>query len=306
MRRIPFLWTDDDICAQTPSQLGNLERMLDFLDRWNIPGSFFVIPHISRGLALTDEPRLCERMRTAQQQGHGFYQHGCSHDPYENGPPDLRMLEFDPQVKARFDQERFAIDHMCTLENIRKNLTHGKEVFTQVFGQPSLGFRGGWGSYSRNLFIVLPELGFAWDSTMMNCWTSWTWAAHGVGSVPLEFDAQVPIAPYRIGELWEYSIVGDFSFQVKPGEEDAYLGLAIKSFEHCYENGLPCNMVSHWHGLERNGDTGYRVQERFLEIVLSSGKAEPMTLGQFHACVQAGQVPTAEKRIDPVTGQSSL
>ena len=44
MSTIPFVWSNDDICAGSTEKL---KRQLEFIDRLNIPGVFFVIPRSS-------------------------------------------------------------------------------------------------------------------------------------------------------------------------------------------------------------------------------------------------------------------
>ncbi len=58
-------------------------------------------------------------------------------------------------------------------------------------------------------------------------------------------------------------------------------------------------LVSHHHGLARNNGTGYRVHEMFLDEVMSSGDAEPVTFDELHRRVKAGEV-AMDGRVDVV------
>jgi len=289
MDRTPLIWSNDDLGAGRADRFKNI---LSFLNRWGIKGSFFVIP-VLEGRPLTADKELCELMLVARDEGHCFYQHGYEHHAYENGVPELWMLDYNAEVKELYDRERFAMERLATRKELTRRIRAGMDIWQEVFGEMSPGYRAGWGSYSRNMYMALAELGFKWDSSRLSSRTSWLWGIEGPESSPVELSSYVPVNPYRIGELWEYPIIGDFAYRVKPGEEDAYLKLGKELFHLASRKQAPFLLVTHWHGLEHTENAGYRVMERFLDDLMNEDEVEPITMDQLHDRVTKGKLTSA-------------
>jgi hypothetical protein len=237
----------------------------------------FIIPKHPNGRTLADDPDLLRLVEQARGKGHEFYQHGHVHTPFESGVPALWMLDFNQQVKREYDQRRLEIEQGHTFEALTAMIESGHRIWRRAFHEESPGYRPGWGAFCANLYGALDALGYAWVSSRIPLPTSWLWN-QGRWDAPVEMDGWGGLAPYRIGRLWEFPLGGDYGFQV-PSEEariQAMVDLAWREFLHCHEKGFPFIMVSHWHGLERNGGTGYAVHERLVPRILQSGKAEPM------------------------------
>lgn len=73
------------------------------------------------------------------------------------------------------------------------------------------------------------------------------------------------------------------------------VALAEREFEYCLNNGIPFVMLSHFHGLAYDGGTGYVIHEKILTKLLSTGRAEALTMSELHARVIQSLDQTADK-----------
>ncbi|MCX5660175.1 MAG: DUF2334 domain-containing protein [Planctomycetota bacterium] len=280
MPTVPFVWTNDDIVF---GQADKLRRQLDLIDRHGLPGVFFVIPKTDAG-TIDNDPQLLRVIDAARAKGHEFYQHGYVHTPFESGVPAIWMLDFAPDVRRQYDTHRLEIEATHSLEALASMIEKGARIWRAAFHEDSPGYRPGWGAFCRNLYRALDMLGFEWVSSRIPTPTSWLWN-QGLWNEPQRFDANVPLAPTKIGGggLIEFPLGGDYAFTVPndPKKIDLMVGLGVREFELMHERNLPFMPVSHWHGLERNGDTGYAVHEKMLPKIVKSGKAEPMGMAEL-------------------------
>lgn len=279
MPTVPFVWTNDDIVH---GQSDKLRRQLDLIDRHGIPGVFFVIPK-SDGKTIDQDPELLRTIDKARAKGHEFYQHGYVHTPFESGVPAIWMLDFAPDVRRQYDTHRLEIEATHSIDALVSMIEKGARIWRAAFHEDSPGYRPGWGAFCGNLYRALGLLGFEWVSGRIPTPTSWLWN-QGRWDEPQRFDENVPLAPTRVGKVIEYPLGGDFAFTVPndPAKIRAMADLGYLEFELMHAKGLPFMPVSHWHGLERNGDTGYAVHEQLLPRIVKSGLAEPMGLAELH------------------------
>jgi len=281
--RLPVVWTNDDIGFGQSEQL---RRQLEFLNRHEIPGVFFVIPDDKGKGAINEDKELVDLMRGAAKDGHEFYQHGYRHHAFECGVPEQDMFSLDPGAKRRIDEERESIEAMHTLEAQVRMLASGQRIWRKTFGEDSPGFRPGWGAFCSNLYTALAALGYEWVSSRLPCMTSWQWNA-GKWDQPLNFREAITTAPHQLPqEILEFPIAGDYAFRVpsEPDKIDLMVGLGLQEFQVYLDRNHPMLIVSHWHGLEhpRVTDpdkerfpkgTGYAVHEKLIPALLSSGRA---------------------------------
>ncbi len=285
MSTIPFVWTNDDINWGNTEQL---QRQLDLLDRFGIPGVFFVIP-MAGGHTLDEDTDLLRCIDKARNNGHEFFQHGYVHSPFESGVPETWMLDFSPPTRDRYDIDRRKIEAMHDLETMVRMIEKGAKIWRKSFKEESLGYRPGWGAYCNNLFVALDALGFEWVSSQICSTTSWKWNQE-LWDEPIHFREHIDPRPHIIqGNLMEIPLGGDYAFRV-PNEQDKIdkmAQLAVDEFNVCHENDWPFIQVCHWHGLARNNDSGYAVQEKMLPAILESGRAEPIGITELHKRARA-------------------
>lgn len=273
---VTVVWTNDDIHAGCAEQF---RRQIDFLERHGIPGVFFVIPRSGKGGDIDSDVELMRLIDKARAGGHEFYQHGFLHFAYECGIPEMGMLKLDPGATRRFDEDRFAIEELHTLEALVTMLENGQRIWRRAFGEPSVGFRPGWGAYCGNLYRAMGALGYEWVSSRIPCVTSWIWNS-GEWHEPIDFRDAVPTRPTRYPSgVLEIPLAGDYAFRV-PAEADkvdAMVGLGIAEYAEYAKRDDPMLIVSHFHGLQRNAcpeypaGTGYAVHEKLIPALQEKG-----------------------------------
>jgi hypothetical protein len=285
MKKIPLIWSNDDITAGTADKL---RRQLAFIDRFDIPGVFFVIPRESgKGKNIDEDPELLRLIEKSRKRGHEYYQHGFVHTAFECGVPETWMLDMAPDVRKQYDIRRLEIERGHTFEAQTEMLENGRKIWRRAFAEDSTGFRPGWGAFCGNFYKALEVLGFAWTSSRIPSPTSWKWN-NGLWDESMDFRKGVAAGPTMVGRVREYPIAGDYAFRV-PHEAtriDAMVGLALREMAYFHQRGLPMILCSHWHGLEHAGGSGYAVHEKLLAAMLKSGTAEPMNMTQLEARTQ--------------------
>jgi len=291
MKKIPFVWSNDDISFGLTEKL---KRQIDFIDGFGIKGSFFVIPRrVAEGediiqkngkMTIDKDIPLISAIEDAKKKGHRFYQHGYVHSAYECGIPDLEMIDFSAEVKKQFSSRRFEIEQSITSEVIAEKIELGRKIWRRAFGEESPGFRSGWGAYCSNYYKALEILGFEWSSTRICLWTSWMWGAQGKFDSKEGFRDGITPYPHRIGRLIEIPIGAYMKEEDFNRFFNLYINLAMEEFNLCWEKGYPFVVVSHWHRLEKDGiDTGYKIHQKFLTSIIETEKAEFMTLEQIYS-----------------------
>jgi len=296
MKKIPVVWSNDDISF---GQADKLKRQLKFIDKFGIKGSFFVIPRsVDEGEEIIQEDgkrtidkdkKLLDVIEKAKKVGHTFHQHGYVHSAYECGIPEFEMIDFSDEVKKLFSIKRFEIEKSHTVDIIAEKLELGRKIWRKAFGEEPDGFRPGWGAYCLDYYRALELLGFKWASTRIILWTSWVWG-QGKFEFKEKFREGIIPFPHKIGKIIEMPMSGDYSFKVKKEDVDKFFKLAVEEFNLCWENNYPFVLLSHWHGLERDGtDTGYEVHEKLLPYLIKSNKAEFITMPQLYEMYKNGK-----------------
>lgn len=286
MSRIPLLWTNDDIRYGASDAMA---RQLEFLERFDLKGTFFVVP-IQRGTDhLTDDPALVELLKQAAAAGHEMHQHSVTHHCIENGTADLRMFELmGEQAKIDYSEQRLVWERLWQVDALEAHIGWGQREWIDAFGSASPGYRPGCGSFCANMYRALENLGFAWCSSQLASITGWKWSA-GQYDYPVQIERSP--RPRRIGGLIEFPILDDVAFRLPREKIDDFVELGWQLWELCLERDAPYLLVSHPQALERDDGVGYAIHEKLLPRILETGRAEPMTMHAYHQQLEAGQWP---------------
>lgn len=291
MSTIPFLWTNDDIAC---GKYDKLARMLEFLSRHEIKGTFFVVPIIWGNQPLTDDPKLIDLLKQAMADGHEAHQHSVTHHCIENGTADLRMFDLmGEQAKIDYSTNRHVYERMWQVDALEAHIGWGRQEWIDAFGEPSDGYRPGCGSFCGNMYIAAANLGFKWTSSRLMSMTGWRWSA-GQYDYPLRLEG--PKQPYRQGEILEIPILDDVAFKAPREKIDDFADLGWRLWEACVAEQAPYHLVSHPQMLEYNDGAGYAIHEKFLPRILATGQAVPMTVNTYYRQVQDGTWPLAAKQ----------
>ncbi len=294
--KIPLIWTNDDV------GIGNAESLLgmvEFLKQFRIPGSFAIVP-----IRIKDKPEyiyedtdLRKALDKALEDGHELFQHSVTHACVENGLADIRMYAphlMGYEVAKEHSRKRMYYERYWQEDAIIDQIQWGKEVWEKTFGEPSIGYRPGCGSFSVGMFQALEKLGFKWTSvTDLVSFTGWMWISENGKDYP--FEMTPPVRGYKkYNNIIEIPGLDDVSFRVEAGDEKRFIELGWRQWQECVKNNWPYVMISHWHGLERNGGTGYKIHRILLDRILNTNQAEPVTLTQYYEGLIGGKYPLAE------------
>lgn len=296
MNKIPFIWSNDDIDVGLSDSMA---RQLEFLARFGIKGSFFVVPCRSGEKILTDDGNLIELLKQAMADGHDVQQHSTTHVCIENGTADLRMFDLmGDDAKIEYTKKRFVWERIWQLDAIKAQINWGRQVWTDAFGAPSDGYRPGCGAFCGNLYRACEQLGFKWITSRLASMTGFSWAG-GHYDYPIRLED--PARPFRQGKtLIEIPILDDVAFRIPSDKIDDFVELGWKLWQLCVERQVPYQLVSHWFALEHEGGTGYAIHEKLLPRILESGQAEPMTTSEYYNRITTGEFPLADgPNIDP-------
>jgi peptidoglycan/xylan/chitin deacetylase (PgdA/CDA1 family) len=277
---IPIVWSNDDLTVNTSRQL---KEQLAFLKNIDIRGVFYVIPANPEGSTLDNDIEMCRLMESARSEGHEFYQHGYIHTPFESGVPETWMLDIAPLVRDQYNSDRLEIEAMHRLDAMVEMIEAGQKIWRRALGDDSPGYRPGWAAFCGNLYRALDILGYAWVSSRICGRKSWLWNQELWDQDP-PYRETTPGAPWRLGRLIEYPIAGDYGFTVKnePEAIRRMVDLFESEFLEFHRRGWQFNLLSHYHGLERNGGTGYEIHRQAIPKIQQSGKAEFMGMTELH------------------------
>lgn len=287
--KIPFIWTNDDI---TVGKKQSMEGQLSFLKKYDIKGTFFVVPRPRGGKdKLTDDAPLIDLLKEAVKQGHDIQQHSVTHVCIENGTADLRMFDLmGDATRLAYSTERFLYERLWELEAMQAHIKWGMDEWVAAFGAPSPGYRPGCGAFCANMYKALENLGFEWCSARLVSMTGWMWAS-GKYDYPIRFDG--PAKPFSQGKLIEYPILDDVAFRIPEAKINDFVELGWKMWEMCVEKNDPYLLVSHPFALEHQEGTGYAIHDKLISRIMETGMAQPMTLQEYHTRVKAGEFPMA-------------
>ncbi len=288
MTTIPFLWTNDDINC---GRYDEMARMLEFLARHELKGTFFIVPLRGGTLRLTDDPKLIDLVKQAMADGHEAHQHSVTHKCIENGTADLRMFDLmGEEVKMDYSQNRSVYERMWEVDALEAHIGWGRQEWIDAFGAPSDGYRPGCGAFCANMYTAVANLGFKWTSSRLVSMTGWRWSA-GHYDYPMRLEG--PKRPYQEGTLIEFPILDDVAFKVPPPMIDDFADLGWRLWEACLEEQAPYGLVSHPQELERDGGVGYAVHDKLLPRILASGRAHALTMNSYCHQLRADKWPMA-------------
>jgi len=291
--KIPFIWSNDGLAMGWAAKL---ERMLEFLTPYGIPGSFAVTPvkmEAARPRFFYEDEELRQAIRSGQADGHEFFQHGTTHEGIENGISDPRMyLLRNRSASYAVTRHRQFYDHYWSFEAIRAQIEWGRRAWIEGLGRAPEGFRPGGYCFCQNMYRALADLGFKWCSCDSVSMTGRLWSM-GQWDYPVEFEP--PYRPYkRYGEIMEIPSLDDVAYQPSASGRKRLLDLGKQYWQLCLAYQTPYVLCSQWCGLESENDEGYAIHRELLDFILNSGQADPMTLTQYYQKIEAGEYPLGE------------
>ncbi len=175
-----------------------LHELLALLDEVEIRGTLFVVP---QSLSSTREDRYNQVLREASRKGHELALHGYSHAKNEFG-------FVVPIPLPRLDRQK-------------ELLRNGLDRFSNCLGVRPSGFRAPGYKHSKVTLRALADLGFRYDSSR----TVFKPAAS-------HFRLKTRTGPKlgRVGSIYEIPVIGDYAFNLLPGNFEQCLKRAVEDF----------------------------------------------------------------------------
>lgn len=134
----------DDVSPKT--NVSRLKELLRAADRFDVRITFFVVPKKARNWRFRAD--LVAILRDAQSCGHEIGLHGLEHFPFEAG-------------------SSFDFLDLC-YDSVRAMISKGARLLYETLEIMPKGFRAPYHQYGRSLFLALDDLGFLYDSSMMD------------------------------------------------------------------------------------------------------------------------------------------
>ena len=255
MRNVIFNFSVDDICLEGYSTEKHLNNILDFCDQNNVKSTLFTVP-VADGISLEKRSGYIKVLKDAIKRGHEVAQHGFEHDRFEIGIPPkmIMMLPHEGPARKFFDEnkDKLALDH--TVEKIRKKLKKGKDILEQSLGIEIKGFRAPAGQNCTNMYKVLVEDGYLYDSSEIFQKGGWD-LLNDIDEPWQEFNWDRFLNVQKGGSMLEMPISADYVWYLKHDKYDRALALAKHDFDSCLESGVPMTPVCHVSPIQE-GDEG--------------------------------------------------
>lgn len=165
-RSVKFAFTCDDV-GGTHSQeaVEWFETVIEWLNGRRIPGTFFWVPKPGNRPSSEDALWLNPILR-ARAQGHDFQLHGLTHGScLEFGVPQESIRRHAPKAFEEYEANRARWDREHSVEEQRKKLHEGAEIYTRAFGEAPLIFRAPCFGMCANAYQALSEVGIRYSSS---------------------------------------------------------------------------------------------------------------------------------------------
>lgn len=238
-------FTCDDVSPKT--NVSRLKELIRAADRFDVKITFFVIPKKARNWQSCAD--LVAVLKDAQSCGHEIGLHGLEHFPFEAG-------------------SSFDFLNLCD-DSVRAMISKGVQLLCEALETIPKGFRSPYHQCGRSLFLALDDLGFVYDSSMMD-WSGLFFSyfppvravwVRGKGGV----ERSVMFHPFSL-QLLEIPVVLDFSWY--------NLGFEVNAFDEFFRKAV-CKMQtgclavsSHIGALSLSGLT---ILENFFHSIKQAG-----------------------------------
>ncbi len=240
-----FNFSVDDICLDGYSTENHLNAILNFCDDNNVRSTLFTVP-VAGGISLEKRPGYINVLKDAIKRGHEVAQHGLEHDRFEIGiPPEMIMMLPHEGPARKFlaeNRDKLAFEH--TVEKIRAKLKLGKDILEQNLGSVIKGFRAPAAQSCLNMYKVLVEDGYLYDSSEIFQKGGWN-LLNDIDEPWQEFTWERFVNVQKGGSMIELPISADYVWYLKKDKYDKALALAKHDFEACLESGVPMTPVCH-------------------------------------------------------------
>ena len=268
MENVIFNFSVDDICLEGYSTEKHLNEILDFCDENKVKSTLFTVP-VADGISLEKRPGYIKVLKDAIKRGHEVAQHGLEHDRFEIGiPPEMIMMLPHEGPARKFlaeNRDKLKLEH--TVEKIHKKLQTGKDILEQCLSIEIEGFRAPAGQYCPNMYKVLVEDGYAYDSSEIFQKGGWD-LINGIDAPWQKFSWERFLSIQKGASLLEMPITAEYTWYLKQEKYDKALALAIHDFEACLKSGVPFTPVCHVSPIHEGDEgLGFKLYRELFEYM---------------------------------------
>jgi len=197
----------DDISPNFLS-LTKFDRFLNYLNNLNVNSTLFVVPKMVEGNNCFKKDVFSGLLKLASQSGHEIAQHG-----YEHAGNEI-ISEFGSLFPFPF----------YTYEKQKKRIELGMKNIKNMIGKKPKGFRAPFYLHNLLTFKALSNLGFNYDSSK----TLFKPAYYNF----LRIRVMRNIQPFKINNVLEIPVTGDYTYNIIKYNPTTLLKLAIKDFKY--------------------------------------------------------------------------
>jgi len=278
VNEILFALTNDDAGGQQPE---SFRELLDFLAKWKVPATFFVVP-ASGGKPLDQKPEWLALLHRALDEGHELQLHGFDHgSTFEFGVPPGFMLDIIPEAKAHWEREPEVIQADHTLELLSDRIARGKAIFQRALGYAPQGFRAPCLSMCDNTYQALADHGIRWSSNLVVNPMGWRYINKNYDAGE-PWQSDVPPHPfiYKAGII-EVPMVSEYTWFLKEEDLDRHFNLMKDDFDRARQASGMFVALSHYYAMTGEWSTGLRVYERIFAYAREQENARFCTISQL-------------------------
>jgi peptidoglycan/xylan/chitin deacetylase (PgdA/CDA1 family) len=245
----------DDVGLDGYSTEKHLSNILDFLDDYQMKGTFFTVPE-AEGKKMSARRAYVSILRDAIKRGHEVAQHGLTHDRFEIGiPPEMIMMLPHEGPARKFlaeNREKLKTEH--TVEKIRRKLSKGRKIIEDAIGMRVRGFRSPALQSCDNMFIALAEEGYMFDSSTCLQPAAWD-ILNNLEYVPREINREKFTQHQKAG-LLELPLTAEYTWYLGRNKLDEFYNLAVHDFGCCINSSLPFINVCHVSPIQEGDEPG--------------------------------------------------
>jgi peptidoglycan/xylan/chitin deacetylase (PgdA/CDA1 family) len=227
--------TFDDVSPTFVSS-SRLEKLLNFLNSFDVQCTFFVVPF---GYEKWSE-RYVEFLNQIKDSGHELALHGYKHIDNEFGYyKSIPFPSFFPLPRFKTQKERIQ-------ESLR--------LFAKLTGVKPTGFRAPYYLHNNATFEVLSELGFRYDSSKTIFKPT-----HGLN---LKMRWLINVKPFFKLGVMEIPVTGDYTFDLNEYTFVSAINAALRDFKWIMSRGGVFVLNNH---SQRLNEYGFQFLKRLLK-----------------------------------------
>ena len=293
----PFVFTNDDPGIDG-GPVERFKEVIDFLDRYGVPGTFFVIPK-SGGTPVYEKPEWMPILEEGLRRGHEYQLHSLEHGPFEFGIPRSVTLNAFPDLRKFLKENRDRLAEEHTVDRLAQKVEEGCEIFERAFGYRPTWFRAGWHSVCDNTRPALAKAGIFYTS------------CDELNNAPFRYRFRNPIDPdadnwvsefkpwleVREAGVKELCVTGEYGWEIDDDERlEIFWKLASADWDRIHGmKGAIFVAGSHFQNMcGPRWPGGVQVFRRLFEKVRKQGEAEFMSLSEISRRDRVGTLERSE------------